>query len=54
MPDPCLSLRRRRLRTALAVLAIVAVAALTVWPSAAALECAGVAVDDGCLFPSPG
>ena len=44
----------RRLRVAFAVLAIATVAALAVWPSAAALECEGVALDDGCLFTITG
>ena len=46
--------RRRRLRLALAVVAIAAVVSLTVWPSAAALECDGIGLDDGCLFTITG
>ena len=49
MSDP-----RRYLRVALTVVAIAATAALTVWPSAAALECDGIALDDGCLFTITG
>ena len=44
----------RQLRVALAVLTVAAVAALAVWPSAAALDCEGVALDDGCLFTITG
>ena len=44
----------RQLRVALAVLTIAAVVTLTVWPSAAALDCEGVALDDGCLFTITG
>ena len=44
----------RRLRVVLAVMAIAAAAALTVWPSAAALDCEGVALDNGCLFTITG
>ncbi len=44
----------RRLRVGVAVLAIATAAALTLWPSAAALECEGVALDDGCLFTITG
>ena len=43
----------RRLRVGLAVLTVVAVVALTVWP-AAALDCEGDALDDGCLFTITG
>ena len=46
--------RWRWLRVTLAVLAIAAAATLTVWPSAAALDCEGVALDDGCLFTITG
>ncbi len=44
----------RRLRVALAVLTVTAVATLTIWPSAAALECEGVTLEDGCLFTITG
>ena len=44
----------RRLRAVLAVLTIAAAAALTVGPSVGALDCAGVALDDGCLFTITG
>ena len=44
----------RRLRAVLAVIAIAAAAALSSWPSAAALECEGVALDAGCLFTITG
>ena len=44
----------RRLRAALAVLAVAAAAMLAVWPSALALECEGVALDNGCLFTITG
>ena len=44
----------RRLRVTLAVLAIAAAATLAVWPSVLALECEGVALDDGCLFTITG
>ena len=44
----------RRLRVILAVVAIAGTVALTVWPSAAALECEGVVLDDGCLFTITG
>ncbi|MCY4111496.1 MAG: hypothetical protein OXF96_06105, partial [Chloroflexi bacterium] len=54
MPKLCLSIWWRWLRPALAALAIVAVATLTVWPSAAALSCEGIAIDDGCFFPITG
>ncbi len=53
MPKLRLHDRRRRLRVVLAVLAIAVVAALGVWP-AAALECEGIALDDGCLFTITG
>ena len=53
MPKLRLHDRRRRLRVVLAVLAIAVVAALGVWP-AAALECEGIAHDDGCLFTITG
>ena len=43
----------RRLRVGLAVLTVVAVVALTVWP-AAALDCEGDALDNGCLFTITG
>ena len=46
--------RWRCLRLVLAALAIPVAAALTFWPSAAALECEGVALDDGCLFTITG
>ena len=46
--------RWRCLRLVLAALAIPVVAALTFWPSAAALECEGVKLDDGCLFTITG
>ena len=46
--------RWRWLRVTLAVLAIAAAATLAVWPSAAALDCEGVALDDGCLFTITG
>ena len=46
--------RWRRLCVVLAVLAIAAAAALAVSPPAAALECDGVALDDGCLFTITG
>ena len=36
------------------MLAIATTATLTVWPAAAALECEGVALDDGCLFTITG
>ncbi|MCY3782759.1 MAG: hypothetical protein OXG79_03115 [Chloroflexi bacterium] len=54
MPKLCLASQRRRLRLAAAVLAIASIAALTVWPSAAALSCEGIALDDGCLFTITG
>ncbi|MCY3913190.1 MAG: hypothetical protein OXG43_08080 [Chloroflexi bacterium] len=38
----------------LAVFAIAATAALIVWPSVAALECEGIALDEGCLFTITG
>ena len=46
----------RGIRAALAVLAIAAgVVTLAVWPgSAAALDCEGIALDDGCLFTITG
>ena len=44
----------RRLRVTLAVLVVVTTAALAVWPSAAALDCEGLALDDGCLFTITG
>ena len=44
----------RRLRVVLAVMAIAAAAALATLPSAAALECQGIALDDGCLFTITG
>ena len=43
-----------RLCLALAALAIAGVAALTAWPAASALECEGIALDDGCLFTITG
>ena len=43
-----------RLRAALAVLAVAGVAVLANWPSAAALECEGINLDDGCLFTITG
>ena len=46
--------RWRWLRVTLAVMAIAAVAALATLPSAAALECQGIALDDGCLFTITG
>ncbi|MCY4114386.1 MAG: hypothetical protein OXG33_10680 [Chloroflexi bacterium] len=36
------------------MLAITTAAALSVWPSAAALECDGIALDEGCLFTITG
>ncbi len=54
MPKLCLSIWWRWLRPSFAALAIVAVAALAVWPSAAALSCEGIAIDDGCLFTITG
>ena len=45
---------RTGLRFTLAVLAIAAGAALAIGPSAEALDCAGVALDDGCLFTITG
>ena len=45
---------RRWVRSALAMLAIAAAAALMLGPSAAALECEGIALDDGCLFTITG
>ncbi len=42
------------LRVTLAVAAIVAVATLTVWRTAAALDCEGIPLDDGCLFTITG
>ena len=44
----------RRLRLPLMVFAVAAAAALAVWPSVAALECEGIALDDGCLFTITG
>ncbi len=41
-------------RTALVAIAVAAVTTLTFWPSAAALDCEGVALDDGCLFTITG
>ena len=46
--------RWRPLRMALAAVAIAAVAAMHAWTSAAALECEGVVLDDGCLFTITG
>ena len=36
------------------MLVIAAAAAVAIWPSAAALECEGLALDDGCLFTITG
>ena len=44
----------RRLRVTLAVLAIAAVATLATWSTAAALDCEGILLDDGCLFTITG
>ena len=44
----------RRLRAVLLVLAIAAAATLAVGPTVGALDCAGVALDDGCLFTITG
>ena len=41
-------------RTALVAIAVAAVATLTIWPTAAALECEGIQLDDGCLFTITG
>ena len=41
-------------RTALVATAVAVAATLAVWPSAAALECEGIALDDGCLFTITG
>ena len=44
----------RRMRLALAAVAIGAAGALTIGPSAGALDCAGTLLDDGCLFTITG
>ena len=44
----------RRLRVVLAMLTIVAAATLGTWSTVAALECDGIALDDGCLFTITG
>ena len=44
----------RPLRMALAAVVIAAAAAMHAWTPAAALECEGVALDDGCLFTITG
>ena len=54
MPRRDRHVRWQRLRVALAALAIAAAAMLAIWPTAAALECDGVALDDGCLFTITG
>lgn len=46
--------RWRRLRVALAAVAIAGAATMSAWTSAAALECEGVVLDDGCLFTTTG
>ena len=37
-----------------ALMALAVALALTAWPSAGALDCAGVGLDDGCLFTITG
>ena len=46
--------RWRPLRMALAAVAIAGAAVMTAWTSAAALECEGVVLNDGCLFTVTG
>ena len=46
--------RWRPLRVALAAVAIAGAAVMSAWTPAAALECEGVVLDDGCLFTVTG
>ena len=54
MPELRLPHRWPRLRVALAVLAIAAAVTLVNWSTAAALDCDGILLDDGCLFTITG
>ena len=46
--------RWRPLRVALAAVAIAGAAVMSAWTTAAAVECEGVVLDDGCLFTVTG